>query len=507
MRKRTIILCLFLLTGLASRCDAAEPSAAAKIARNLANCGEWEQAIKSYDIALAAAPTDAVCLARRGDAYAHIGNYKQAFADFDAAIKCDTKCPDAYYGRYRLYTLLGLNDLAEIDAKKALMSIGQTPKDPVCLLEHAALLPSGESDKRNEESQQVLVLTSHRVDVCNLLCASEAYNNLYKFREAAQCLERALKLSPSCYYLHSLLGNEYWNLKRWKEAVSQFDQYIACNHNNSEVFSDRAYCYEQLGQQAKAGADYDQAIKLAPENVSVLYFAVHTHHNLKQYEKEAADFSGLIAQDPANDSFYLQRADCYINLKKWDDALKDAEKVISLDPVDGRILQARIYDESGQYSLALAEYNNAVVKDPKQVYGYYSRGMFFRRHKQYKEAISDLSQAIKYRPDDAMMYCARGAALVSDRQYKRAIADCSRSLKLNPKRAHPYLSRGTAYAGLKLYLLALRDFDHAVRLFPKYGSGYYARSQVYKALGKTAQYKADLATAKKFGYDSADDMR
>jgi tetratricopeptide (TPR) repeat protein len=132
MYKRTIpiILCLFLLTSLASKSSAAKHPSAAQTAQQQANCGEWQKAIESYDKALTTSPDDAVCLARRGYAQARLGNYKQAFADFTAAIKSDTNCPDAYSRRSRVYFGLGLNQLAKQDARKALGLTGTITRKP-----------------------------------------------------------------------------------------------------------------------------------------------------------------------------------------------------------------------------------------------------------------------------------------------------------------------------------------------------------------------------------------
>jgi tetratricopeptide (TPR) repeat protein len=185
MRKRTIILCLFLLTAVVGKSNATEPPTAAQAARQQANCGEWHKAIESYNRALTTSPKDAVCLARRGYAYARLGNYKQAFADFTTAIECDTKCPDAYSQRSRVYCWLGLEQLAMKDAHKALGLIASVPKEPELLLEHAALLYS--VDKKQDadrECKQVLASYPHALDFSTLLIASGANCGFHQYQDS-----------------------------------------------------------------------------------------------------------------------------------------------------------------------------------------------------------------------------------------------------------------------------------------------------------------------------------
>jgi tetratricopeptide (TPR) repeat protein len=88
MRKRAIIICLLVLLSFNAESNAAE-LAPEKLAWHQAICCEWQKAIDSYTKALARSPRNAAWLARRGNAYAHLGRYKRAFADYSRAIECD----------------------------------------------------------------------------------------------------------------------------------------------------------------------------------------------------------------------------------------------------------------------------------------------------------------------------------------------------------------------------------------------------------------------------------
>jgi tetratricopeptide (TPR) repeat protein len=509
MRKRTIIICLFILFGLGDKSNAAGSLPAAQLARQQANCGEWQQAIESYNKALNTSPNDAVCLARRGFAYANLGNFKQAFVDFTSSLEHDPHCSDAYSRRARVYAWLGLDQLAQQDASKALKLITSLPKEPDLLLEHAGLLYTiKNTQEADEESKQVLALKLQSKDVGSLIITAGAHANLHQYKDSVNCLSQALKLSPDCFELYYLRSARYGNLNQWKLGLADSNRYMTYNHKNPLAFSQTGSCYYCNGDYAKAISEYDQAIKLAPNFVYAFYWRGRAHHDLKDYLLAICDYSTAINLDPTTAYNYEDRADSYCHQKAWEKALQDTKQTLLLDPHFMRAYhtQAWAHDESGHFAEAIEDDGKAIALGPKDPSLYFSRGMRYRDHKQYKKAIADITEAIKYDQKNAIYFCARGSALVSDHQYDQAIADCTQSLNLNALRTHPHLSRGIAYAKQGHYTRALWDIDEAIRQYPKYGEAYFERSLIDKSLGNKYQYEKDLQKAQEFGYQSPEAM-
>lgn len=514
LRRKTIILCLFLEVVLASKSYAAEEPRKLvnhlEVARQHANCGEWQEAIESYDKALTHSRKDAFCLARRGYAFARLGNFRQAFVDFAGAIECDTNCADAYSRRSLAYSWLGLKKFAQRDARTALTLIGTAPKDPHLLLEHAGLLYILEKSKEaDEESKQVLASCAKGTDVSTLFLASTALRQLGQYQDLLSCVNRALKLSPDCADLHWLRAGSYAGLNQWSLCGADMDQVLHSSPKNPMASCGRGYCYFFQGNNAKAAACLDQAIKLEPDYALAFYWRGRTDHDLNKHQNAIDDFTAAIALDGTESSWFQERADNYWHQKKWQEALKDTHQALALDPKCWRayLTQGAAHNELKQFTEALDDESKAVALAPKNDSVYFERGMSYRHQKQYKKAIADLTESIKRSPKNAIYFCARGSAFVSDHQYQRAISDCNQSLKLNAHRTHPHLSRGIAYSKLSQYKLALQDLDEAIRQSPDYGEAYYQRGLVYKSLGKQTLYKGDLEKAKALGYGSAEAMR
>jgi len=309
------------------------PSSAAQAARHQANCGEWQKAIESYNKALTTSPKDAVCLARRGYAYARLGDYKKALAGFATAIKCDADCSDAYSRRSRVYAWLGFDQLSKQDALKALELIPSAPKDPDLLLEHAGLLYSVEkTQEADKECKQVLASNSQGKDLSSLLIASDAHYLLRQYQDSVHCISQALKLTPGCFDLHAKRGASYWSMSQWTLATAEFNQYLTHNHTNPGIFCERGSSYYYQGEYAKAVADYDEAIKLAPNFVRAYYWRGLAYHYLNEYQKAIVEFSAALNLEPTNPYYYVERAHSECHEGEWASALKDTRQALLLNP-------------------------------------------------------------------------------------------------------------------------------------------------------------------------------
>ena len=71
-----------------------------------------------------------------------------------------------------------------------------------------------------------------------------------------------------------------------------------------------------------------------------------------------------------------------------------------------------------------------------------SRGLAWRRSGNLDRAIADFDQAIRLNPKDVAAYNNRAMALADRRDFDRAAADYDQALKLDPKYALAYLNRG-----------------------------------------------------------------
>lgn len=60
-------------------------------------------------------------------------------------------------------------------------------------------------------------------------------------------------------------------------------------------------------------------------------------------------------------------------------------------------------------------------------------------------ALADYAEAIRRDPGDARLYLARGAVLARMQKYPEALRDREKAVQLDPKNAEAYVARGGSY--------------------------------------------------------------
>ena len=82
--------------------------------------GQFEEAIKYYDLALSLNPDDPWDdYVNRGNAWSELGEYKKAFADYNNALKVNPNYGEAYYNRGIIFEKRGENQKAVAEFKQA----------------------------------------------------------------------------------------------------------------------------------------------------------------------------------------------------------------------------------------------------------------------------------------------------------------------------------------------------------------------------------------------------
>jgi tetratricopeptide (TPR) repeat protein len=150
----------------------------------------------------------------------------------------------------------------------------------------------------------------------------------------------------------------------------------------------------------------------------------------------------------------------------------------SVNPWEALMWRGNIYDWSGEYELATADYTQA-LKLYSHREGFFNRGNAYRAQGKYTEAIADYTQAIAIDPKYKEAYVDRGNVYGAQGKYAEAIADYTQVIAIDPKYKEAYVSRGAAYEAQGKYELAIADFTEAVKISPDFAGYYTGRGNVY----------------------------
>ncbi|WP_375499501.1 tetratricopeptide repeat protein [uncultured Nostoc sp.] len=139
--------------------------------------------------------------------------------------------------------------------------------------------------------------------------------------------------------------------------------------------------------------------------------------------------------------------------------------------------------EKGEYSNAIANYNQALQVKSSDTDLYYKRGLAHYQIGDYEAAIIDYSQAIQINLHDAKSYNKRGLALSQLGRLEEAINDYTQAIRINPNVAVAYKNRAEARSHVGDNQGAIEDYTQAIKINPHYADVYKNRGIARYLLG------------------------
>jgi len=134
---------------------------------------------------------------------------------------------------------------------------------------------------------------------------------------------------------------------------------------------------------------------------------------------------------------------------------------------------------SGNYSQATTEYNEALRLDPNNALAYLNRGSSFLQTYDFDSAMKDFNQAVRLSPNLAMAYVGRGVVYLNKNETDKAIVELNKAISLDANFAVAFSCRASAYALKQNLDQALADVNIALRLDPNLAQAYSLRGYIY----------------------------
>jgi Tfp pilus assembly protein PilF len=135
----------------------------------------------------------------------------------------------------------------------------------------------------------------------------------------------------------------------------------------------------------------------------------------------------------------------------------------------------------------------------KEAVVHYNNGLDSYKKQDYNQAIAEFTEAIQRDPNFTNAYYNRGRAYDEINDFDRAIADYDKTIQLNPKATNAYNNRAWIYAyKLKTnFGQAINDANQAINLNPR-GTYFDTRGWAYLGNGDYDKAIADFEMALKF---------
>jgi len=198
-------------------------------------------------------------------------------------------------------------------------------------------------------------------------------------------------------------------------------------------------------------ADFEAAVKADPKNVQALQGRALLYLQKGENEKAVAELKRLVDEDTDNAALMAVLADALTNLKKYDEALKYCDAVIQHAPraTLGYNLRARLKAIKDDVKGAIADLDEALAIDPKDVNALLMRSRLHAADGNDAKAKEDVDQALRLRPELPEAIITRSMIAARNEKWADAIADMQILLQTDPTNNEYRLRLATYLSGDK----------------------------------------------------------
>ena len=129
------------------------------------------------------------------------------------------------------------------------------------------------------------------------------------------------------------------------------------------------------------------------------------------------------------------------------------------NPVEKALRDGNAFEENGQYTQAMAEYNHALELDSQSTDAYYNRGLLYQKQGNSKAAFADFNKIIAMNPNYSEPYYGCGQIYDGQGQTDMAIVEYTKAIENNVNYGLAYYKRCLDYNSKGEYRKALDDAE------------------------------------------------
>jgi serine/threonine protein kinase/Tfp pilus assembly protein PilF len=452
------------------------------------------------------------------------GEYRQALRSVEEALAAD---PELAEGRMiRARALMNLGRVGEaVDAARA--RLGQDPDDwkAHAILAAAATLEFGETVVTIDAERHVRAVESGAPET------AEAYNLRALVTdsspEALDLLDRALEIDPGNVEALVQRINRYRRVTNFAAALADCERLVAMRPRSARARRLTARVHLEQFDAESAMAEVERAIEIDPGDALNYSTRSRIYSEVGRLDAALADMTRAIEIDPDRAVFYFGRAGLHQLRREPALAAADAERAIELEPENPAGRWTLIYErfELGGLEAAMEQVNHllemseAWPDEGEQALTRFYLVEWLLDAGEPERARREAEKAVELAPDEwtshmavafvrartedpaaAAESCERAAAIELDepsdhllRAYwfrrfscpqgkELALADFSKAIELAPWWAEAWLERAAVHREDGRFVAALADLDKAIELAPRRGKTYVARARTYLAM-------------------------
>ncbi len=257
-----------------------------------------------------------------------------------------------------------------------------------------------------------------------------------------------------------------------------------------EVFVERGIELYRARQFSLAEENLSQALRLEPRNARARIYLARTLVQTAKAPQALRELRILLDSPQEDPQAAFQAARL---LQELAGSRFARIQRIAPDSAETHELLGRHYEAQGRLQEALAEYRQAVERNPSGPGLHFLVGNIHWKNLSFDAALPELRAELRLNPNHTMANHRVGHIYVSRHQAAEALPFLEKAVGVNPEFLEARSDLGKAYRLLGRWSDALREFSFVVQRRPEDDTAHAQLAAVYKALGDDHRANAELA--------------
>ena len=397
-----------------------------------------QEFIETYDLNIDESfPKDEQVMARKAIALMDLERFEEAIPILDDALKYT----DDKEGLKIIHFHLGVSYFRLDELDKAICEFEKAREyndDPSLLLqiancydianlkekaldvlkEYSEIVPYNQDVKKKIENLKREINEPDSDEIYNNKCL--ALINQYRFNEAIECYDKALKINPNNVKAWNNKAFALHNLNRLDEAIECYDEALKIDPNFISALNNKAFALRTLNRLYEAIECYDRVLRINPNDFNAWNNKAFSLHELNRSDEAIECYDKSLKINPNYFEAWASKGFTLESLGRLDEAIEcynkaleiypnhpdmlnrlsviKAQKNVSVNSLEDALNQADTYWEEEDYEKVIEVYDLISDSMPKQPLVWNRKGDAYYQLGRYEEAIECFDKAFEYNP-------------------------------------------------------------------------------------------------------------
>jgi tetratricopeptide (TPR) repeat protein len=225
----------------------------------------------------------------------------------------------------------------------------------------------------------------------------KSYYQAMMYDSSAYYLQKAMDMGKKDEFIYIYIGKALFELDEFTTANEFLTKAITLNDKNPVSYNSRGKIYFKQGEWDKAELDFEKALELNPKSIALYVNLANCELENEKPEEALKHINTGIenADNSGKTQLYLLLGNYYHRSGNYDLALENYDRAHEFDRNDPHVLnnQAAVFLDKDDYESAISKCNSALEIDPEMMEAYFNRGIANEMLRKVEQACSDWEQA------------------------------------------------------------------------------------------------------------------